>query len=82
MPNLPYLAAFFQPIFFKEMSKPKAKPPLPILKEGEILYLPTMDYDGDLAFCRVEHFGGWLRLAGEVPEGASVTVIVYLVLKE
>lgn len=51
-------------------------------KEGEILYLPTADYEGDLAFCRVNHFGGWLRLAGEVPEDARVTVIVYLVLKE
>ncbi|MEZ4615313.1 MAG: hypothetical protein R2867_07345 [Caldilineaceae bacterium] len=51
-------------------------------KEGEILYLPTYDFDGDLVFCRVEHFGGWLRLAGEMPEGASATVIAYLVLKE
>ena len=50
-------------------------------KEGEILYIPTNDDDGDLDFCRVEQFGGWLRLAGEVPVGASVTVIVYLVLK-
>ena len=50
-------------------------------KEGEILQIPTQDYDGDLAFCRVEHFGGWLRLAGEVPAGSSITVIVYLVLK-
>ncbi|MEZ4861174.1 MAG: hypothetical protein R3C14_07705 [Caldilineaceae bacterium] len=50
--------------------------------EGEILYLPTEEYEGDLAFCRVTHFGGWLRLTGEAPAGASVTVIVYLVLKE
>ena len=49
--------------------------------EGEILQIPTTDGNGDLAFCRVEQFGGWLRLAGEVPAGASVTVIVYLVLK-
>lgn len=49
--------------------------------EGEMLQIPTMDYDGDLGFCRVTHFGGWLRLGGEVPAGASVTVIVYLVLK-
>jgi hypothetical protein len=49
--------------------------------EGEILYLPTADDDSDLAFCRVEQFGGWLRLAGEVPAGSSVTVLVYLVLK-
>lgn len=51
-------------------------------REGEILSLPTDDDDGDLAFCRVTHFGGWLRLVGDVPEGSSATVIVYLVLKE
>lgn len=50
--------------------------------EGEVLHLPMLDIDGDLAFCRVNHFGGWLRLVGEVPEGAAVTVIAYLVLKE
>lgn len=49
--------------------------------EGEILYLPTAAADDDLAFCRVKQFGGWLRLAGTVPAGSSVTVIVYLVLK-
>ena len=35
-----------------------------------------------LSFCRVRHFGGWLRLVGELPPGAGVTVIAYLVLKE
>lgn len=50
--------------------------------ESEILNISMMDFDGDLSFCRVKHFGGWLRLAGKIPEGASVTVIVYLTLKE
>jgi hypothetical protein len=39
--------------------------------------------DPDTAtFARVRHFGGWLRLAGDLPEGVSVTVIAYLNLKE
>jgi hypothetical protein len=33
-------------------------------------------------FGRVSHFGGWLRLVGKLPDGAALTVIVYLVLKE
>ena len=33
-------------------------------------------------FARVCHFGGWLRLVGNLPAGASITVIVYLALKE
>lgn len=49
--------------------------------EGTVLPIP-MTGENELAFCRVDHFGGWLRLTGEVPEGASVTVIAYLVLKE
>ena len=32
-------------------------------------------------FARVSHFGGWLRLVGELPDGARMKVIVYLVLK-
>lgn len=47
--------------------------------EGATLTLPTAT---GVVFCRVSHFGGWLRLVGEVPAGASVKVIVYLVLKE
>ena len=46
--------------------------------EGSTLPLPTSE---GVVFGRVRHFGGWLRLMGEVPAGASVTVIVYLVLK-
>ena len=35
-----------------------------------------------ISYCRVTHFGGWLRLAGQLPLGPSIKVIVYLVLKE
>ncbi len=48
--------------------------------EGTELPLPT-DPD-QVTFCKVRHFGGWLRVVGALPEGASLTVIVYLVLKE
>lgn len=47
---------------------------------GAELPLPTED-EG-VAFCRVTHFGGWLRMVGELPTGAELTVIAYLVLKE
>ncbi len=33
-------------------------------------------------FCRVRHFGGWLRLAGQWSPGEAAKVTVYLVLKE
>jgi hypothetical protein len=35
-----------------------------------------------VTFARVSHFGGWLRLVGKLPDGAKLTVLVYLVLKE
>jgi hypothetical protein len=48
--------------------------------EGTTLALPA---DADtVSFCRVAHFGGWLRLAGTVAAGQTATVIVYLTLKE
>jgi hypothetical protein len=43
--------------------------------------LPLPTEAGAAGFVRVGHFGAWLRLAGELPEGARLTVIVYLVLK-
>ena len=47
--------------------------------EGTSLSLPvTPDQQ---TFCRLRHFGGWLRLCGELPPGAGLRVIVYLVLK-
>lgn len=47
--------------------------------EGSDLLLPV---SGGLAFCRVVHFGGWLRLVGKIPDTAQLKVIVYLALKE
>ena len=38
--------------------------------------------DAEVDHCKVHHFGNWLRLAGELPEGASMQVIVYVALKE
>jgi hypothetical protein len=35
-----------------------------------------------LTFGKVNHFGGWLRLVGKLPDAAKLTVIVYLTLKE
>ncbi len=48
--------------------------------EGTMLTLPTAS--DEVTFARVTHFGGWLRVVGELPAGAQLTVIVYLVLKE
>ena len=42
--------------------------------------VPLSDGPG-VTFGRVAHFGGYLRLAGELDEGAEVKVIVYLTLK-
>jgi hypothetical protein len=38
--------------------------------------------DPGVTFARVNHFGGWLRLVGNLPDGVHLTVIVYLSLKE
>ncbi|NJN82546.1 MAG: hypothetical protein HC802_09925 [Caldilineaceae bacterium] len=43
--------------------------------------LPIVDAPG-VSFCRLTNFGGWLRVVGELPVGASAKVIVYLALKE
>jgi len=47
--------------------------------EGALLSLPTEP--DNTTFCRVSHFGGWLRLAGELSMDSKLKVIVYLVLK-
>ena len=47
--------------------------------EGEVIRLPG---EPGVSFCRVTHFGGWLRLAGELSPGTNIRVIVYLSLKE
>lgn len=46
--------------------------------EGTTLAIPT---DQKVAFMRLQHFGGWLRLVGEPQPGGAAKVIVYLVLK-
>ncbi len=33
-------------------------------------------------FVRVRHFGGWVRVVGEMPEGVELKAVAYLVLKE
>ena len=48
--------------------------------EGSCFDLPAAK--DAVAFCKVSHFGGWLRLRGAVTERASITVLVSLVLKE
>ena len=47
--------------------------------EGTQFTLPSAA--DEVTFARVSHFGGWLRIAGEVPGGSTITVIVYLTLK-
>lgn len=36
---------------------------------------------GELAYVRVAHFGGWLRIAGDVDEQTELDLSVHLVLK-
>jgi len=47
--------------------------------EGTLVPIPAAP---GTTFARVCHFGGWLRLVGELPSGASAKVIVYVVTKE
>ena len=47
--------------------------------EGTVV---EMSGDADTTFGRVRHFGHYLRLKGELPDGAEARVIVYLALKE
>ena len=47
--------------------------------EGTLFPLPMAT--DEVTFGRVSQFGGWLRIAGELPPGAEMTVIVYLALK-
>ena len=35
----------------------------------------------EVAFCKVNHFGNWLRLAGRLPDGASLRSVIALSLK-
>ena len=47
--------------------------------EGSVLALPARR--DETAFCRVKRFGGWLRLAADLPDGAAITVLVAIHLK-
>jgi len=47
--------------------------------EGTLVPLPTKSEA--MTFGCISHFGGWLRLTGELPPGAQLKVIVYLTLK-
>lgn len=49
------------------------------IREGASLILPTAV--DELAVARVRHFGNWLRLATDLPDGAEATVLVSLHLK-
>jgi hypothetical protein len=48
--------------------------------EGTRMKLPGAK--GEVTFARVRDFGGYLRLAAELPRGTSLTVVVALALKE
>ena len=48
--------------------------------EGTAFALPTAP--DEVTFGRVAHFGGWLRVRGDLKPGQKITVIVYVALKE
>lgn len=47
--------------------------------EGTTFPLPRKT--DEVTFARVAHFGTWLRIAADLPEGAAVTVLVTFHLK-
>ncbi|MCX7326667.1 MAG: hypothetical protein NTW00_00605 [Hyphomicrobiales bacterium] len=47
--------------------------------EGTVFDLPRKP--DEVTFARVKHFGTWLRVTAELPEGASLVVLVTLHLK-
>ncbi len=48
--------------------------------EGATFELPVTKEQ--VTFCKVRHFGGWLRLRGELDAGSTVVVLMSLALKE
>jgi hypothetical protein len=46
--------------------------------EGTVITLSNAEID----FVRVKHFGNWLRIVGQLPEGATLRAIITLSLKE
>lgn len=49
--------------------------------EGTEVRIPAAG-PAETTCARVREFGGWLRLAGSLPAGTSLQVLVHLVLKE
>ncbi len=47
--------------------------------EGTVIDLPTVP--GQVAFARVSHFGGWLRLAASIADGVRLPVLISAHLK-
>lgn len=47
--------------------------------EGTTFDLPMTN--DEVTFCKVAHFGGFLRIRGALQEGESITVLVSLALK-
>jgi hypothetical protein len=47
--------------------------------EGTVIRLPTAE--DQVAYAKVGHFGNWLRLSADIPEGSNVTVLVSIHLK-
>ena len=48
--------------------------------EGTTIDLPRAK--DEVTFCRVSHFGGWLRIAGTLAPNNRMTILVSLALKE
>lgn len=48
-------------------------------REGSRIALPRRK--DEVSFARLSHFGNWLRVSSELPEGAAITVLVTLHLK-
>ncbi|HEY0686672.1 MAG TPA: hypothetical protein VGD45_30310 [Steroidobacter sp.] len=49
------------------------------VREGACVAMPTQE--NGVAVVRVAHFGNWLRLRGELPEGSECVVLVTVHLK-
>jgi hypothetical protein len=49
------------------------------LDEGSAFALPAAE--GEIAFARVREFGNWLRVAADLPQGASLKVLVTITAK-
>ncbi|MBB4122039.1 hypothetical protein [Martelella radicis] len=76
-------------IFARALKTPKGVLPKAVVEispdgihwtaEGTTLSLP--EARDELTAAKLSHFGGWLRLSAELPEGSEITVLVTLHLK-